>query len=110
MVSLAFPRLDRPLRLLCLGAHSDDLEIGCGGSILTLLGGRKRIDVTWVVFSGSADRHTEARRGASLFLARARRRKVILHGFRDGFFPFDPAIKEAVEALKSVVPDVVLTH
>jgi LmbE family N-acetylglucosaminyl deacetylase len=110
MLSLTGPRLGRPLRLLCLGAHSDDIEIGCGGSILTLLRGRKAVDVTWVVFSGSADRHAEARRGASLFLSRARRKKVILHDFRDGFFPFDPAVKEAVEALKKVAPDVVLTH
>ena len=110
MLSLRLPRVDRPLRLLCLGAHSDDIEIGCGGLVLSLLRGRKPVDVTWVVFSGSPERQAEARRGAALFLSRARRKRVILHEFRDGFFPFDPAIKDAFEALTKTNPDVVLTH
>ena len=110
MLSVTLAGSKRPLRVLCLGAHSDDIEIGCGGLILTLLRRRRGVDVTWVVFSGTDNRQAEARHGASLFTARARRKNVILHDFRDGFFPFDPGIKDAFEALKTIVPDVVLTH
>jgi LmbE family N-acetylglucosaminyl deacetylase len=110
MLSLPLPRLERPLRLLCVGAHADDIEIGCGGLILSLLRGPHPVDVTWVVFSGSSQRQAEARRGAALFLKGAHRRRVIHHRFRDGFFPYDPAIKKAFERLKKVEPDMVLTH
>jgi LmbE family N-acetylglucosaminyl deacetylase len=101
----------RPLRLLCLGAHSDDIEIGCGGFILDLLR-RRRVDVRWVVFSGVGARGLEARRSAELFLRGARRSDVSVFEFRDGFFPYDgAAIKEVFEELKGEpVPDLVLTH
>src|SRR3954465_15315162 len=101
----------RPLRLLCLGAHSDDMEIGAGGSILELLSGRRPVDVDWVVFSGDAAREKEARRSAALFLKGARSQRVIVKQFRDGFFPYEPAIKQVFEDLKAgPAPDVVLTH
>jgi LmbE family N-acetylglucosaminyl deacetylase len=99
-----------PLRLLCVGAHSDDIEIGCGATILTLLKGRRRVEVDWVVLSAPGERAREARRGAALFLKRAARASVQIHGFRDGFFPYEPKIKEVFESLKQTGPDVVLTH
>jgi LmbE family N-acetylglucosaminyl deacetylase len=100
----------RPLRVLCLGAHSDDIEIGCGGLILSLAATRK-VDVTWVVFSAPAERQREARRGAALFLKRATRKHVRIEQFRDGFFPYEPAIKDVFESLKrDTAPDLVLTH
>jgi LmbE family N-acetylglucosaminyl deacetylase len=100
-----------PLRLLCLGAHSDDIEIGCGGLILELLRGRRPVDVDWVVFSADAERQKEARRSAALFLRGARRHRIITKQFRDGFFPYEPAIKGVFEELKSSPsPDLVLTH
>jgi len=104
-------RRGRPLRVLCLGAHADDIEIGCGGTILSLLA-RRRVDCHWVVLSGEGAREQEARKSASLFLARARRSRVEVHQFRDGFFPYiGGEIKDAFEALKRTVsPDVVLTH
>jgi LmbE family N-acetylglucosaminyl deacetylase len=104
--------VDTPLRVLCLGAHSDDIEIGCGGLILSLLTQRQNVEVDWVVFSGSADRHREARCGAAMFLNGAARTNVVLKTFRDGFFPYEgAAIKEEFENLKgNVVPDLVLTH
>jgi LmbE family N-acetylglucosaminyl deacetylase len=110
MLPLSLPRLERPLRLLCVGAHSDDIEIGCGGFILWLQASGRPVDVTWVVFSGSSERHAEARRGAALFLSSVRRKRIVLHRFRDGFFPYDPAVKTAFEKLKKVSPDIVLTH
>jgi len=100
-----------PLRILCIGAHSDDIEIGCGGLILSLLSLRKAVDIDWVVFSAPPPRAREARRSAELFLRGARRKRIVLKSFRDGFFPFDgAAIKRVFEGLKSSKPDLVLTH
>lgn len=101
-----------PLRVLCLGAHSDDIEIGCGGTLLQLLGGRRDLDVTWVVFSSAGEREREARLGASMFLERAASRKVKVMNFRDGFFPYEGAsIKECFERLKKEGDfDLIFTH
>jgi LmbE family N-acetylglucosaminyl deacetylase len=101
----------RPLRVLCVGAHSDDIEIGCAGFLLQLLRGRRPIDVDWVVFSADGPREEEARRSAELLLRGARKRSIAVHHYRDGFFPYEgEAIKETFEGLKSVEPDLVLTH
>lgn len=100
------------LRLLCLGAHSDDIEIGCGATILSLLQARRDVEVQWTVFSGHGPRGEEARGSAAAFLEGAARSEVDLLGFRDGFFPYQGAeIKEYFEALKRRFdPDIVLTH
>jgi len=111
-LALDVPR-SGPLRVLCLGAHPDDVEIGCGGTILRLLAARRNVECHWIVFSGAGGpRAAEAERGAGLFLARARRRQVVVHGFRDGFFPYvGAAIKEAFEGLaRNVSPDLIFTH
>jgi LmbE family N-acetylglucosaminyl deacetylase len=101
----------RRLSVLCLGAHSDDIEIGCGGTMLTLLAAHPGTRVHWVVFSAPGRRGDEARRSASRFLRAAGAADVQLHEFRDGFFPHEgAAIKEVFEALKPVAPDVVFTH
>ena len=103
-----------PLQVLCLGAHSDDIEIGCGGTILQLLSGYSNVDVRWIVFSSNAEREREARASAELFLKKAKRKKVIVKRFRDGFFPYDGAkIKESLEKLKkdqNLNPDLIFTH
>lgn len=112
MIALNFSSTaDAPLKVLCLGSHSDDIEIGCGGTILRLLAAHRDLHITWVVFSGNKDREEEARRSAALFLAGVANQEVIVHNFRDGFFPFDGAeIKTAMEGLKRVSPDVIFTH
>ncbi len=99
-------------KILCLGAHADDIEIGCGGTILRLCNDYDNMQIRWVVFAGSGRRKTEAIRSAELFLGKARRRTVVLKDFRDGFFPFQGAeIKEFFEDLKvAFSPDLILTH
>jgi LmbE family N-acetylglucosaminyl deacetylase len=100
-----------PLKILCLGSHSDDIEIGCGGTILRLLGSNPNCEVVWVVFSSSSEREREARNSAELFLEQATKKEIIVEGFRDGYFPFEGAkIKDFFEGLKRVSPDLVLTH
>ena len=101
-----------PLQVLCLGAHSDDIEIGCGGTILQLLSGYSNVDVHWIVFSSNPDREREARASAGLFLKNAKRKKVLVKNFRDGFFPYDGAkIKESLEGMKKDLnPDLIFTH
>lgn len=110
--SLANPSPASPLRVLCLGAHSDDLEIGCGGTILKLTDGEAPLDVTWIVFSANEQRRREATESANVFLGRAAKRDVLVERFRDGFFPYiGGEIKEYFEALKKrVSPDLIFTH
>lgn len=112
MITLALRRTDRPLRLLCLGAHSDDLEIGAGGTLRRLLREHPGAEVRWVVFSAPGERAEEARKSAAWFLAGAGGAEVELHAFRESYFPWQGAeIKDAFEALKRrFEPDVVLTH
>jgi len=103
---------DRPLRLLCIGAHSDDLEIGCGGTIATWLETWSSVEVTWVVLTAVGDRAGEARRSARALLRRAASVRLELGQFRDSFLPAQYAeVKQHFELLKQQVnPDVILTH
>jgi LmbE family N-acetylglucosaminyl deacetylase len=100
-----------PSRLLVLGAHADDIEIGCGGTLLRLAAERSDLDVTWVVFCSTPQRAREAEASANAFLSGVPHRTII-QSFRDGFLPWEGArVKEEFEALKSEVsPDIVLTH
>ena len=92
----------RPFRLLCLGAHCDDIEIGCGATVLRLLEENPGVQVRWVVFTGSALRQAEARAAADAFLTDAGRAEVELHGFRESFLPQQwGAVKEEFERIKA---------
>jgi LmbE family N-acetylglucosaminyl deacetylase len=95
-----------------LGAHSDDIEIGVGATLLTWLEQGVRLDVHWCVLSGVGEREHEARASADDFLAAAASRKIEIMKFRDGFFPEQgEQIKVWFETLKDHVnPDVILTH
>ena len=108
MLRLEIPRPRKgPLRILCLGAHSDDIEIGCGGTLLQLLARRRSVAIDWVVFSGDEVRAAEARASARRLASGARPRIATLK-FRDGFFPTQHvAIKEEFEKLKGRRPDLV---
>jgi LmbE family N-acetylglucosaminyl deacetylase len=102
----------RSLTILCLGAHADDIEIGCGGTILRLLAERPRTSVHWVVASAHGARTREAQRSAARLLRGAASRDVRVEAFRDGFLPYDGArVKEMFEELKTrVSPDMIFTH
>jgi LmbE family N-acetylglucosaminyl deacetylase len=102
----------RPATLLCLGAHCDDIEIGCGGTVLSLLEQAPETTVWWIVLSSDERRAEEARRAAACFLEGAGERHVHVKAFRNGYFPFvGDEIKDYVETLKrDVAPDLVLTH
>lgn len=105
------PESTRPLRILCLGCHSDDIEIGCGGTILKLIGDHPGLSITWVVLSASGARRDEAAHGADLFLAGVNDKETIFCDFRDGYFPYEgAAVKDFVETLKRVSPDLIFTH
>ena len=110
-LSLARPS-EAPPRLLVVGAHADDIEIGCGATILRLLAEYPGLSVDWLVLSGHGERAGEAADSAAAFLAGAGATRVMVEGFRDGFFPYSGgAVKERFERLKAeVAPDLVLTH
>ncbi len=112
MLKLLFSRpRSSGYRILCLGAHSDDLEIGCGGTILKLLGQHKNAHVQWVVFSSDRTRAKEARQSAELFLNKAAKKEITIKSFRDGFLPYTGTqVKVFFEGLKSFAPDLILTH
>ena len=99
-------------RILCLGAHCDDIEIGCGGTILRLIQENPKLEFHWVVFSSNPVRKREARKAASLFLQNAGGSRVVIRNFRDSYFPYDgKAIKEFVASIqKSFEPDLIFTH
>jgi LmbE family N-acetylglucosaminyl deacetylase len=103
---------DRAIRILCLGAHSDDIEIGCGGTMLRLLSEYDHVEVHWVVLGSSGERDAEAVASAERFLADAGQKEVIVKNFKTSFFPYvGEEIKEFFEKLKiAISPDVIFTH
>lgn len=98
-------------RILCIGAHSDDIEIGCGGTMLRLLAQHPNVSVLWVVLGGNEAREVEARTSAARFLAGAGASDIRVQKFRDAYLPFmGEQVKEFVESLKSFEPDLIFTH
>jgi LmbE family N-acetylglucosaminyl deacetylase len=100
------------LSVLCLGAHSDDIEIGVGGTILSLLAAGVILDVYWCVLSAGNERATEARLSADAFLSAAASYSVELGSFQDSYFPAQSReIKSWLLALRDKIePDVIFTH
>jgi LmbE family N-acetylglucosaminyl deacetylase len=113
MLKVDFHKRDGgPTRILCLGAHSDDIEIGCGGTIMQLLADERALDFTWIVFGAGGQRGREAKKSANLFLESAKKKRVEVLKFRDGFFPYEgQTIKEYFEQMKrNVNPHIIFTH
>jgi LmbE family N-acetylglucosaminyl deacetylase len=113
MLKFQFFKTDQtPLRVILLGAHSDDIEIGCGGTVLRLIQEHPDIQVIWVVFSALGERGAEARKSAREFLYDVPENQIIIHEFRDSYFPSRNAeIKDIFERLKQdFTPDIIFTH
>jgi LmbE family N-acetylglucosaminyl deacetylase len=98
-------------RILAVGAHADDIEIGCGGTLLSLVRAHPGLEIWWLVLSAIGEREAEARSSAASFLSPASVHLEV-HGFRDGFLPTVAVdVKEVFEELKGrLLPDLVLTH
>jgi LmbE family N-acetylglucosaminyl deacetylase len=111
MLKFKFPEKSRRLKILCLGSHPDDIEIGCGGTILRLVE-RGDVQFFWSVLSGDAKRGKEALESANAFLESVKLKKIDIQRFRESYFPFVGAqIKDYFEKLKKEFsPDLVLTH
>jgi|SRR5215813_204589 len=105
-------QLKEASRILCLGAHSDDIEIGCGGTVLSLIEHSKSLEFYWVVLSGAGERASEAERSARCFLRGAGSETIVVKTFRDGFLPhLGSEVKEYFEELKRAFsPDLIFTH
>ncbi len=105
-------RLDNLKQVLCLGAHADDIEIGCGATILKLLKEQPDLSVRWVIFGGNDVRRDEAIASAQLFLKSAGHRDIIVKDFRDSYFPCQlEQIKDFFHELASdTAPDLIFTH
>ena len=110
-LELSLPK-NRPPKVLCLGAHSDDIEIGSGGTILRLMRDYNNAVFYWVVLSGNGERKKEAMSSANALLRKAKEKTILIENHRDGFFPYIGAeIKEHFEALKQAFsPDLIFTH
>ena len=107
---LAFPQSG--LKILCLGAHCDDIEIGCGGTMLKLLESNRQVEVCWVVLTSTPQRKLEAEESAKRFLRNYSKNRVVIKDFRDGFLPYSgETVKEYFETLKrEFSPDLIFTH
>jgi LmbE family N-acetylglucosaminyl deacetylase len=112
MLDLGKPKRAGQLQILGIGAHCDDIDIGCGAAMLSMLQRYPGAHATWVVFASNPQREQELRASARKFLRGAGEATVLVHRFRDGFFPAQYSdIKEAFELLKRIPdPDLVFTH
>ena len=109
MIGLDFSG-DEPLKILALGAHADDIEIGAGGLLLSLLRAGRIAELDWVVASATGARADEARASATSMVDGRSELRITIGTQRERFFHLDPATKEFVDDLgRRLAPDVVLT-
>jgi len=111
MLSLKWPAPADGLKLLFLGAHCDDIEIGCGGTILRLMMEQKINEIYWVVFTSTPERKKEAFNSASYFLSTVASKQIEVKELKDGFLPYQGMeVKNYFEEMKGFNPDVIFTH
>ena len=111
MLPLRIESGSRVPTILLLGAHRDDIEIGCGGAVLQWVRQHPQARFVWVTLSAEGERERETRAAAAHLLAGAQQTEVRVAGFRGSYFPHEgAALKEYFESLKAFAPDVVLTH
>jgi LmbE family N-acetylglucosaminyl deacetylase len=111
MLSVNFADRTGGLKILCLGAHCDDIEIGCGGTIIRLVEEYEIRQLKWIVFTSSEERADEARRSAESFMKECKEKEIIIKKFKDGFLPYEAEkIKNLFEELKAFDPDIIFTH
>jgi LmbE family N-acetylglucosaminyl deacetylase len=112
MLGFSLEAIARPIeRVLAIGCHADDIEIGCGGTLMAMIRARPSVSVTWVVLAAPEDRAAEARASAQAIVANAAASDVRVHEFRDGFLPYvGGEVKEVFEGLKDINPDAIFTH
>jgi LmbE family N-acetylglucosaminyl deacetylase len=112
MLPLRLPNKSGPLEVLCIGAHSDDIEIGCAATLLGLVERGHRLRVTWVVLSAADERAQEARRSADDLFSGSAELSLLVGEFRDAYFPACfAALKDHFADLRSYIdPDIVFTH
>ncbi len=100
-----------PRVVLFLGAHPDDIEIGCGGTVLRLRAAYPDADLRFVILTSTPEREREARRSAEVFLGESGARRLHIERFRDGFLPYQGGeVKQVFERLKELRPDLIFTH
>jgi LmbE family N-acetylglucosaminyl deacetylase len=112
MLNFKFYTKNMRPKILCLGAHADDIEIGCGGTILKLLDDFPQSEFYWVVFSGDYERTKEAKQSANFFLSKSESKTISLNNFKESYFPFLASeIKDFFETLKQKFsPNLIFTH
>jgi len=111
MLHLNFASRPNGLKILCLGAHCDDIEIGCGGTLLRLTNEYTIQNLKWLVFTSNKERSAEAMLSAEHFVQQCKEKEIIIKNFKDGHLPFEAEqIKNFIEGFKSFDPDIIFTH
>jgi len=111
MLSVKFADKPDGLKILCLGAHCDDIEIGCGGTIMRLVKEHVVQHLKWFVFTSSEERAVEAKNSAEHFVHGCKEKDIVIKKFKDGFLPHEASqLKNLFEEIKPFNPDIIFTH
>jgi len=112
VLKIKFGKPGRKFKILCIGAHSDDIEIGCGGTILRIIKEFDDIEVYWIVLGSEGERDEEAKTSANIFLSGVKSKHIFIKHFKNSYFPYNGGkIKDYFEGIrKKIAPDIIFTH